>query len=82
MQLYSETNLAGHVSAARSNAFMNMVSTHLRIPNYMQLISNASRMRKSFSTLKIIKNRLRSNIGQEKLEALVLTHMEKQIYGQ
>jgi hypothetical protein len=34
-----ETNLAGHVSAAHLNAIMNMVSTYLRIPNYMQLIS-------------------------------------------
>jgi hypothetical protein len=38
MQLYGETNFAGHVSAAHSNAFMNMVSTYLRIPNYMQLV--------------------------------------------
>ena len=35
----AETSLAGHVSAAISNAFINMVSTYLRIPNYMHLIS-------------------------------------------
>ena len=39
MQLFAETRLADHVSAAISNAFMNMVSTYLRIPNNMQLIS-------------------------------------------
>ena len=37
MQLYADTSLAGHVSAVISNAFMNIVSTYLRIPNYMQL---------------------------------------------
>jgi hypothetical protein len=39
MQLYAEKNLAGPVSAAHSNSFMNTVSTHLRISNYMQFIS-------------------------------------------
>ena len=87
MQLYAETNLADHVSAAHSNAFMNMVSTHLRIPNNMQLIMQylvpfsvtQVECERSFSTLKFITNRLRSNIGQEKLEALMLTYMKKQM---
>ena len=30
MQLNAETSLTGHVSAAISNAFMNMVSTYLQ----------------------------------------------------
>ena len=34
---------------------------------------------RSFSTLKFVKSRLRSNITQEHLEALMLMYMEKQL---
>jgi hypothetical protein len=61
-------SLAGHVSAAISNAFMNMVSIYLRIPNYMHaayqylvpLSVTQVDCERRFLTLKFI---LRSNIG-------------------